>query len=219
MFKPLIIAVLSIVFIIGIIGAFSTSHAVDGVLDSQGDDLMNKKPENYPVATLAGGCFWCLESELRSLNGILYTRVGYTGGDLEAPTYQNITTGKTGHAEAVEITFDPEKITYEELVTFFLVKAHDPTQLNRQGVDVGTQYRSEIYTHTPEQQKIAQQLIKKINADNVYNSPIVTKISNAEKFWLAENYHQQYYEKWEEEKGEVHPRVFFKKKMKFLKGN
>ncbi len=180
---------------------------------------MENKPENYPVATLAGGCFWCLESELRSLDGILYTRVGYIGGDLEAPTYQHITTGKTGHAEAVEITFDPEKVTYEELLTFFLVKAHDPTQLNRQGVDVGTQYRSEIFFHTPEQQKIAQQILKKVGNDKVYPAPIVTQLSQADKFWIAETYHQQYYEKWEEEKGEVHPRVFFKKKMKFLKGN
>ncbi len=205
-----------------LIGGFLTlitsrSFAVSGVLDDQGSDLMRDQPNDYPIATLAGGCFWCLESEFRALNGVLYTRVGYTGGIKDNPTYQDITTGKTGHAEAVEITFDPDKITYEKLIEFFLTKAHDPTQLNRQGVDVGTQYRSEIFFHDEAQEKTAEDIINKVNAQKIYTAPIVTKTSPAATFWLGESYHQQYYEKYEKENGEVHPRVFFKKKMKMLK--
>ncbi len=201
--------------------AFSTlnkpSLAVEGVLDTQGRDLMIEKPDNYPTATIAGGCFWCLESEFRALDGILHTRVGYTGGDLNNPGYRDITTGQTGHAEAIEITFDPDKISYEQLITFFLTKAHDPTTLNRQGVDVGTQYRSEIYYHDSNQEETAKTLIAKVNAQKIYKNPIVTKVSAAGKFWVGEEYHQQYYEKYEKEKGEVHPRVYFKKQAKKLK--
>ena len=197
----------------------SPSLAVEGVLDRQGADLMTEKPEGYPVALLAGGCFWCLESEFRTLKGVLYTRSGYTGGELDQPKYRDITTGKTGHAEAVEITFDPQKISYEQLVHFFLTKAHDPTQLNRQGVDVGTQYRSEIFYYDEQQKQTAERLIKEIDAQGLYNSPIVTKVSAIEKFWMGEDYHQQYYEKYEKEKGEIHPRVYFKRQAEKFKGN
>ncbi len=196
----------------------SQSFAIEGTLDSQGKDLMAEQPEQHPVATLAGGCFWCVESEFRSKDGVLFTKVGYTGSDFKNPTYKDITTGATGHAEAVEITFDPKKITYEELLRYFLEKAHDPTQLNGQGVDIGTQYRSEIFYHNDEQKEIAERLIKEIDAKGLYSKKIVTKVSPAEKFWLGEDYHQQYYEKYEESNGKIHPRVFFKKKMKLLKG-
>ncbi len=203
---------------IAIIALSSTVRAVNGgVLDTLGNDLMNEQPENYPIATLAGGCFWCIESEFRVLDGVLYTRVGYIGGTLENPTYKDITTGETGHAEAVEITFDPDKISYKDLVTFFLTKAHDPTQINRQGVDVGTQYRSEIFYHSEEQKRIAEALITEINAQKLYNAPIATKVSEADEFWLAEGYHQQFYEKYEKQNGKVHPRVFFKKTIKTIK--
>lgn len=194
------------------------SFAIEGTLESRGPDLKDERPDGYPVATLAGGCFWCVESEFRVLEGVLHTRVGYIGGALNNPNYQAITTGETGHAEAVEIIFDPEKITYEELVEFFLLKAHDPTQLNRQGVDVGTQYRSEIFYHDEEQRKTAEELIAKINDDGVYSKPIVTKISPVTTFWVGEDYHQQYYEKFEENNNSIHPRVVFKKRMKALKG-
>ena len=207
---------------VGLIGltfaALNTpSLAVEGVLDAQGSDLMTEKPDNYPLATLAGGCFWCLESEFRALDGILHTNVGYTGGDLQEPGYRDITTGQTGHAEAIEITFDPDKVSYEQLITFFLTKAHDPTTLNRQGVDVGTQYRSEIFYHDDAQKEIAENLIAKVDAQKTHNSPIVTKVSTAVKFWTGEEYHQQYYEKYEKENGKAHPRVFYKKQAKKLK--
>lgn len=181
-----------------------------------GEDIMKEEPTGYPVATLAGGCFWCLESEFRALDGVLFTKSGYTGGHLDDPEYRDVTTGETGHAEAVEITFDPAKISYGDLVKFFLTKAHDPTQVNRQGVDVGPQYRSEIFYHDEEQKRIAQEAIKSVEESGVYKKPIATKISPAGKFWEAEEYHQQYYEKYEEQNGSPHIRVLLKKAKKVL---
>ena len=199
------------------ISSYTVSYAVEGTLESRGPDLHAEKPEGYPVATLAGGCFWCLESEFRVLEGVLHTRVGYNGGALDNPGYRDITTGLTGHAESIEITYDPEKISYKDLVEFFLVTAHDPTQLNRQGVDVGTQYRSEIFYHNDEQREIAETLIQEINDKGVYSKPIVTQLNAVPKFWEAEGYHQQYYEKYEQNSGRVHPRVVYKKQQKALK--
>ena len=180
-----------------------------------GADLMNEKPEGYPTAILAGGCFWCTESEYRALNGVLFTRVGYMGGDLENPTYQDITTGKTGHAEAVEVTYDPEKITFEQLLEFFLTKAHDPTQLNRQGVDVGTQYRSAIFYEDDAQKELAQSVIDRLQSK--FDDKIVTTLEPRSTFWLGEDYHQQYYEKYEDKTGRPHIRVIQKKARKALR--
>lgn len=180
----------------------------------KGDDLMEKQPEGYPVAIFAGGCFWCLESEFRGLNGVLFTRSGYTGGEMDAPKYNDITTGRTGHAEAVEVTYDPSQVMYEQLVEFFLAKAHDPTQLNRQGVDVGTQYRSAIYPASDEEKTIAAAVIDRINMNKIYPDPIVTKIEPLQIFWEAEAYHQRYYEKYREETGRDHIRVIMKKAAK-----
>jgi peptide-methionine (S)-S-oxide reductase len=185
----------------------STSYAME-----KGADIMNEKPEkDYPAATFAGGCFWCLESEFRSLDGIVYTVPGYSGGHVENPTYEQVTTGKTGHAEAVQIWYDPAKTSYSDLVDYFLGKAHDPTQLNRQGVDVGTQYRSAIFYHDEEQKKIAEEEMAKFNREK-YGGKIVTELVPFEQFWPAEEYHQQYYEKYEEKTGQPHLRVLLKKK-------
>lgn len=178
------------------------------------DTIKTEKPDNLPVATLAGGCFWCVESEFRALNGVVYTVSGYTGGELENPTYQDITTGKTGHAEATDIYYDPDIITYRELVDYFLRKAHDPTQLNRQGVDKGTQYRSAIFYHDEEQKKIAEEAIAAVTADKVWKDEIVTTLEPLTKFWPAEEHHQQYYEKYEEANGRPHIRVLLKQKNK-----
>ncbi|MBG78413.1 MAG: peptide-methionine (S)-S-oxide reductase [Alphaproteobacteria bacterium] len=175
---------------------------------------MTQQPKGYPIATLAGGCFWCTESEYRALDGVLYTRVGYMGGKTKSPTYQQISTGTTGHAEIVEVTYDPEKIPYADLLRFFLTKAHNPTQLNRQGVDVGTQYRSAIFYHNAAQKEAAMQAIKDAEASGQYNAPIVTAIEPASTFWPAEDYHQQYYEKYEEQNGRKHLRVILKKQGK-----
>ncbi len=218
MFRLLIISCIGLFAIFAVSSISSTSYATGGVLDSQGEDLMETKPKNHPTATFAGGCFWCLESEFRALDGVLFTRVGYVGGMTSNPDYQSITTGTTGHAEVVEVTYDPKKITFNDLLQHYLTKAHDPTQLNRQGVDKGTQYRSEVFYHDEEQRQIAEALIKEIDAKKIYTSKIVTLVSPITTFWEGEEYHQQYYEKWEKTKGEVHPRVFFKKQMKGLKG-
>ena len=172
---------------------------------------MPQKPDGYPSITLAGGCFWCTESEFRALNGVLYTRVGYMGGDTKNPTYQDITTGKTGHAEVIEVTYDPAQTSLESLFEYFLTKAHDPTQLNRQGVDVGTQYRSAIFYADEEQKKLAEKAIKGVEMDNVWDMPIVTKLEPLSTFWEGEEYHQQYYEKYEEQTGKTHLRVILKK--------
>jgi peptide-methionine (S)-S-oxide reductase len=183
-----------------------------------GSDLMNEKPEGYPAAVFAGGCFWCMESEFRALEGVLFTRAGYMGGTLESPAYGDVTTGKTGHAEVIEVTFDPGKTTYEALVEFFLTRAHDPTQLNRQGVDVGTQYRSAIFPADEEQERIAKEVIARVESKKIYDKPIVTTVEPYGTFWEAEDYHQQYYEKYEEKTGKPHLRVLLKKSKGELNG-
>lgn len=176
------------------------------------DTIKSEKPDDYPIATFAGGCFWCLESEFRALKGVVYTISGYSGGELENPTYSDITTGKTGHAEVTDIYYDPDIITYRELTDYFLRRFHDPTQLNRQGVDVGTQYRSAIFYHDDEQKKVASEAIASAEADKVWNDPIVTTLEPLQKFWPAEDYHQQYYEKYEKANGRPHIRVLLKAK-------
>jgi len=199
---------------IGLLMMFKIPGVAAGTtLLKNNDDLMDAKPmnETYETAYLAGGCFWCTESEYRALNGVVFTRVGYMGGEIDDPTYQDITTGKTGHAEIVEVTYDPAQLSYKELLEFFLTKAHDPTQLNRQGVDVGTQYRSAIFYDTDEQKQIAQGIIDDVNKRGVYGEPIVTTLEPADTFWLGEDYHQQYYEKYNEQNGRDHIRVILKK--------
>lgn len=186
----------------------------DSYAMKNGKDLMDTKPTGYESATFAGGCFWCTESEYRALDGVLYTRVGYMGGETDNPTYNDITTGRTGHAEVVEITFDPAKISFAELTEFFLTQAHDPTQLNRQGVDVGTQYRSAIFPLNEEQEASARAVIAKVDESQRFDKPIVTTIEPLSTFWEGEEYHQQYYEKYEETNGMPHLRVVLKKKNK-----
>lgn len=188
----------------------------NGFAMKKGEDIMTEMPDGYPKAYFAGGCFWCTEYEYRAINGVLYTRVGYMGGKLENPTYRDITSGKTGHAEVVEVTFNPEQVDYDSLVEYFLTTIHDPTQLNRQGVDVGTQYRSAIFPIDEKQEATAKAAIKRVEAEKVYNKPIVTTVEPMAKFWLAEDYHQQYYEKYQEETGAPHIRVILKKKKKAL---
>ncbi|NCC21153.1 MAG: peptide-methionine (S)-S-oxide reductase [Alphaproteobacteria bacterium] len=174
---------------------------------------MDRKPEdNFRIATLGGGCFWCLESELRARDGILYTVVGYSGGHLENPTYEDVTTGTSGHAEVVQVFFDPEQISYTDILHFFLTDAHDPTQLNRQGVDVGPQYRSVIFYHDAEQKRAAESIIARLNGE-MFRGAIVTEVTPFETFWPAEEYHQQYYEKYEQQFGKPHIRILLKKQV------
>lgn len=184
----------------------------------KGDHLMDKKPEGYPVATLAGGCFWCTESEYRSLDGVLFTRVGYIGGHLDNPKYEDTHGSKSGHAEAVEVTYDPKVISYRDLIEYFLTKAHDPTQLNRQGADIGTQYRSAIFYANEEEKKTAQEVIDDVTARKIYNKPIVTTLEPATTFWEAEGYHQQYFEKYEEKNGQPHINDWLHRQKRAMEG-
>ena len=149
----------------------------------------NSKSE---VATLAGGCFWCIEAVLEQLQGVQRVESGYIGGDVPNPSYQLVCTGTTGHAEAVQVTFDPETISYRDLLQVFFA-VHDPTTLNRQGPDVGTQYRSEVFAHTDEQEDAARAVIAEIDAAGVWDRRIVTEVSPATDFYPAEDYHSEYY--------------------------
>lgn len=145
-------------------------------------------------ATFAAGCFWGVEAAFRQVNGVTSTAVGYTGGTLKNPSYQDVCTDRTGHAEAVEVTYDPSRVSYDQLLKVFW-QNHDPTTINRQGPDVGTQYRSAIFFHTPEQETAAKASKEKLEKARVYKRPIVTEIIPASEFWRAEDYHQQYLEK------------------------
>lgn len=147
---------------------------------------------NLETATLAGGCFWCVEAVFDDLEGVEDVISGYTGGHKPNPTYQEVCTGETGHAEAVRITFNPQIISYADLLRIFFT-VHDPTTLNRQGNDVGTQYRSAIFYHNDVQKEVAAEIRDEIAAAGLYENPIVTEITPAGEFWPAEDYHQEYF--------------------------
>lgn len=144
------------------------------------------------IATLAGGCFWCLEAVYDQTKGVSSVESGYMGGKNADPTYEQVCSGRTGHAEIVQITFDPAVISFRELLEMFFV-IHDPTTLNRQGDDAGTQYRSAIFTHSPEQKQTAEAVIAAITKEKVYDNPIVTEVVPATTFYVAEAYHQEYF--------------------------
>ncbi|OGO40780.1 MAG: peptide-methionine (S)-S-oxide reductase [Chloroflexi bacterium RBG_16_58_14] len=144
------------------------------------------------IATLAGGCFWCLEAVYEQLKGVEKVVSGYSGGSRTQPTYQQVCSGATGHAEAVQISFDPLQISYRDMLAVFFT-IHDPTTLNRQGADVGTQYRSAIYYHDEEQREVAQQTIQDLESARVWGKPIVTELAAFTEFFPAEDYHQEYY--------------------------
>ena len=147
---------------------------------------------NEEIATLAGGCFWCLEAVYDQMKGVLSVESGYTGGHTDSPTYEAVCGGRTGHAEAVRISFDPTVISYRNILEVFFV-IHDPTTMNRQGNDIGTQYRSAIYYHSPDQKRIAEEVIASLTRDKLYDRPIVTELVPAAKWHEAEAYHQEYF--------------------------
>ena len=155
--------------------------------DTGGKKLMEK-------ATFGAGCFWGVESAFRQVKGVTDAVVGYMGGTLKSPTYKQVCTDRTGHAEVCEVSFDPAQISYEKLVTIFF-KIHDPTQVNRQGPDYGTQYRSAIFFQNPEQEKIARAVKERLQASGKYKKPIATEITAASDFWRGEEYHQNYFKK------------------------
>lgn len=148
----------------------------------------------HEVATLGGGCFWCLEAVYDGMMGVESVESGYSGGHKDNPAYEDICGGDTGHAEVVRITFDPAVVTYRDILDVFFA-IHDPTTLNFQGSDVGTQYRSVIYFHTTEQQTMAETTIRDLTADRAFSHPIVTEVAPAPKFYMAEQYHQEYFDR------------------------
>ena len=149
--------------------------------------------QNEEIATLAGGCFWCLEAVFADLRGVRRVVSGYCGGQVENPTYRAVCEGTTGHAEVVQIAFDPQAVSYRELLEVFFT-IHDPTTLNRQGGDIGTQYRSAIFHHSPAQRETAAQVVAELEAERVWDAPIVTEIVPLDIFYPAEDYHQEYYQ-------------------------
>jgi peptide-methionine (S)-S-oxide reductase len=155
-------------------------------MNQEGTGLVNE------VATLGGGCFWCLEAVYLELNGVVKVESGYAGGKVANPTYKQVCTGTTGHAEVVQITFDPRVVTFKEILEVFFT-IHDPTTLNRQGADVGTQYRSAIFYHSEEQKRVAEETIRELEAADVWDSRIVTEVAPVSEFYVAEDYHQDYY--------------------------
>ncbi len=144
------------------------------------------------TATLAGGCFWCIEGALQRVRGVVSATPGYAGGDVAEPTYEEVCTGRTGHAEAVEVQFDADELAYGDLLRIFFA-VHDPTTVDRQGADVGSQYRSAIFYHSPEQRAQAEELIAELEREHAFPAPIVTEVVPLERFWPAEAYHRDYY--------------------------
>jgi peptide-methionine (S)-S-oxide reductase len=150
------------------------------------------EPQKTEIATLGGGCFWCVEAVYDDLKGVLSVESGYSGGTAANPTYEQVCTGKTGHAEAVQVTFDPNVISYQQILNVFFT-VHDPTTLNRQGADIGTQYRSVIFYHTPDQKATAEQVIREFATAKLWDHPIVTELASFKAFYRAEDYHQEYF--------------------------
>ncbi|HYY57502.1 MAG TPA: peptide-methionine (S)-S-oxide reductase MsrA [Pyrinomonadaceae bacterium] len=151
-----------------------------------------RPPEGREVATLGGGCFWCTEAVFDDLNGVEAVESGYSGGATPNPTYAQVCTGRTGHAEVIQVTFDPRVVSFKEILEVFFT-VHDPTTLNRQGADVGTQYRSVIFYHDEEQRRTAEQVIRELEAEHIWDAPVVTQLAPFETFYKAEDYHQEYF--------------------------
>ncbi len=148
--------------------------------------------DHFEAATLTGGCFWCLEAVFDEVKGVESVESGYAGGHVQNPTYRAVCNGETGHAEVVQIKFDPSVVSYRDLLNVFFA-IHDPTTLNRQGADAGTQYRSAIFYHSPAQKEAAETLVKELNEQKIWNNPIVTEVSPLSNFYMAEDYHQEYF--------------------------
>lgn len=160
-------------------------------LQNPNKETVNQK-ENIEIATFGGGCFWCTEAVFEGLKGVISVESGYAGGYVKNPSYREVCNGTTGHAEVIQIRFSPEIISYEELLLIFF-NVHDPTTLNQQGADIGTQYRSVIFYHNESQKKISESVIKKLTGDSIFAKPIVTQVQEFTAFYRAEDYHQDYF--------------------------
>lgn len=159
----------------------------------KGKEMSNMNEAALEKATFGAGCFWCVEAIFQDIKGVSRVESGYSGGHVKNPAYREVCNGTTGHAEVIQLTYDPDIVTYETLLEAFWL-SHDPTQLNRQGADVGTQYRSVIFFHTATQEMLAKEYKNRLNVENAYGAPVVTEISVFEKFYPAEDYHQDYYD-------------------------
>jgi peptide-methionine (S)-S-oxide reductase len=182
-------------FIMQSVNSSSSEHVCAhgaSALPSKEPFMTDNSTTPLEVATLAGGCFWCLEAVYDEMNGVTDVVSGYAGGQVANPTYRDVCNETTGHAEVVQVTFDPAVVSFRQLLQVFFV-IHDPTTLNRQGADVGTQYRSAIFYHSPAQQATAKAVIAELTAEKVYPSPIVTELAPLTRFWPAEAYHQEYF--------------------------
>lgn len=186
--------ILSLVYTLILITLFLTGcKESKSEIKQKNNKTMSEQNSNLETATFGSGCFWCTEAIFERVKGVSSVVSGYSGGSVANPTYKEVCNGTTGHAECTQITFDPAVITYDELLEIFW-KMHDPTTLNRQGNDVGTQYRSVIFYHNDDQKQKAEFYKKKLNDEKIWDKPIVTEITKFEKFYPAEDYHQEYYD-------------------------
>jgi len=184
-------AIISIGFSLLVVMGISLQSSSCSVKEKQKERTMTAT-QNLDTATLAGGCFWCIEAIYQQVDGVVTAKSGYTGGEIANPTYREVCSGLTGHAEAIQIVYDPKKVTFAKLLEVFFT-VHDPTSLNRQGADVGTQYRSAIFFHNSDQKKVAETVMAKLNSSGTWTSPIVTEVTAAQPFYVAEDYHQNYF--------------------------
>jgi peptide-methionine (S)-S-oxide reductase len=189
--KQHILLILSLLFSLSSCGNYEATLQNDTIFKKM-STTKNSTNKMIDTLTIGGGCFWCVEAQLQQLNGVISVISGYAGGVTKNPTYKEVCTGLTGHAEVIQVTFDNSIISLDEMLSAFW-QAHDPTQLNRQGNDVGTQYRSVIFYRNEEQKKIAEDYKKKLNEEKVYDNPVVTEISALTTFYPGEEYHQNYY--------------------------
>lgn len=186
------VAILALISgVVGSISCNDTRGAAPNADNERGKENMSET-ENTKLATFGGGCFWCIEAVFQRLDGVVSVKSGYSGGMVKDPTYEQICTGKTGHAEVCQVRFDPEQIAFDELLEVFF-NTHDPTTKDRQGNDVGTQYRSVVFYHDDKQKQQTEQFIKKLNASGAFKDPIVTEVSPLGEFYSAEKYHQNYF--------------------------
>jgi len=184
-------AIISIGFSLLVVMGISLQSSSCSVKEKQKERTMTAT-QNLDTATLAGGCFWCIEAIYQQVDGVVTAKSGYTGGEIANPTYREVCSGLTGHAEAIQIVYDPKKVTFAKLLEVFFT-VHDPTSLNRQGADVGTQYRSAIFFHNSDQKKVAETVMAKLNSSGTWTSSIVTEVTAAQPFYVAEDYHQNYF--------------------------
>ncbi len=181
--KHLIAGIL--VILVGVMTIFGT--------EKKNDKMSNSNETALEKATFGAGCFWCVEAIFQDVKGVISVKSGYAGGTVKNPTYKEVCTGRTGHAEVIQVTYNPDVVKYETLLEAFWL-SHDPTQLNRQGADIGTQYRSVIFYHTATQEMLAKEYKDRLNRENAYGKPVVTEISAISDYYPAEDYHQDYYD-------------------------